>query len=195
MNIHLWVWLALAATLLGCGPVETTVTRIQSSSVFDELTPRTRAIVEEAFTRRDLVTMEWIKLNDPKLGAYIEHQVEMLKEIDWPAAYERLRELGLEAIPYLIDALDATESTAAEFRPRHGPSQYVEQPTGTHGELAWYVLTDIIIHASNWKPPPSAMLPARDKAVWKKWYEEHGKSLIVYGRKESLVARGKQTSK
>ena len=195
MNTHLWVWLGLVTALLGCGPVETTVAPIPSSTVYDELTPASRVIVEEAFTRRELVTMEQIKKDDQELDAYIKFQVDMLKEIDWPAAYERLRELGLEAIPYLIDTLDATEPTAAEFRPRHGPSQYVEQPTGTHGELAWFVLTDIITHASNWKPPATITLPERDKAAWTKWYEEHGKSLIVYGRKEPRVVPDKQASK
>ena len=148
-----------------------------------QLSDEDAAAVQDPFTERDLRTIEVVQMTNPELHDYISFHIDRLRSIGWPYHHQRLREVGLDAMPYLIAKLDSDADTASEFRGRHGPNQNTEQPFREHGELAWYVLKDLVDHFSDMRMlKPGVTAPNRDKVVWQAWYKRHGRRLAIYGR-------------
>lgn len=161
----------------GCGKP---TAQIQETQDRIELTERDKAKVEEQFLERDLVTMELVRLNRPQLAAKIKHHVEMLQYPGWEYNHAQLLIFGKSAVPFLINALDRTEFSSSGMRPRFGAEQRVEQPFQTLGDVAHYVLMDLVLHATRYRADirtERGELPVRDRKDWLQWYRRYGKSL------------------
>ena len=81
---------------------------------------------------------------------------------------------------------DDDSETASEYHGRAGPDGNTEHPYREKGEIAWYVLRDLIDHFSDYR---GDQLPERDKEAWQNWFEAHGRELAIFGREGSLLSR------
>ena len=123
---------------------------------------------------------------DPKEREYIlAFQVMRLKGPGWRYAHDTLVALGKDSIPILIMALDRDDPTEAELRPRYGFRPTPRRRVFNLSEVAYTVLSDIVVHYSNY----TGAIPARDRAQWERWWGSHESGLIVSGRRRAAGAQ------
>ncbi len=110
----------------------------------------------------------------------LRHLIEVLKTPMWREARFTLIGIGKDSIPLLIEALNREDETADELRPRPGPRYESERVFNKLGDVAWYVLKDMIANYSNYRR--TGGLPERHQQdLWRRWWKRHG-GIRIYGR-------------